>query len=342
MSEGQIVVVDEQKMLEKILDSPNQLEKAWTNIWVKDLPLKTDNIENIVIAGMGGSGIAGALAVDLFGDKLSLPIVTWADYRLPGWAKDKTLLIAVSYSGDTEETLDAVKLAIERKSPILAITKGGKLEELAGISGFPVVKVDYDSPPRAALGYLYGSLLTLMAKLKTVDLTEKSYFQSLDELKKTIAQKTFFSKAEELAVTLNNKIPVILAHSPLVAVAKRYQNQFNENSKTFAEAAALPEAGHNLIVGTEYAVPEKLVVLYLESKYGFSRNVARKKILEKVFSQKDIPFIPLSVKSNSPLAEQLLLLHFGDLLSFYLAGVYGVDPTPVEAINLLKSELNKL
>jgi len=336
------VVVDEQKMFDRMIDLPNQLEKAWTNLWIKSLPIKTNEIKTIIIAGMGGSGIAGQLVAELFADKCARPIITWADYGLPSWADETTLLIAVSCSGETEETLDATRQAIERKMPIIGVTTGGKLEELAGISGFPVVKFDYVGSPRAAVGWLYGSLLTILAKLQVIDLNEKAYFQALDELKTTVAQKQFLAKAEELAVTINNKIPAILAHAPLVAVAKRYQNQLNENSKTFAMAAGLPEACHNFIVGLDFAVPEKLIVLFLESKYGFSRNVARKKILEKWFEQKDIPFVPLSVKSGSPLAEQFLFIFFGDLLSFYLAGVYGVDPTPIEAIVFLKAELNKL
>jgi len=342
MSEGQVIVVDEQKMLERILAFPNQLEKAWTNLWIKDVAISVDKIDSVVVAGMGGSGISGQLAAELFMNSSICPVIPWADYGLPGWATSRTLLVAISCGGDTEETLDAVKKGVELKMPIVAITSGGKLAELAAIHGFPVVKVEYDGPPRAGLGWLYGSLLTLLTKLKIVTFDEKQFFQALDELKRTIAQKQFPAKAEELAVTLNNKIPVILAAAPLVAVAGRYVTQLNENSKTMALSKPLPEACHNFIVGLDFAVPEKLVVLYLESKFAFSRNIGRKKILERLFVDKDVAMVPLSVKSSSALAEQLLFLHFGDLLSFYLAGVVGVDPTPIEAITFLKSELMKL
>ena len=171
MSEGQIVVEDPQNMLDKILDLPDQLEKAWTSIWTKSLPITGDSFDKVVIVGLGGSGISGSLFLDLYGRKLAKPVTVWADYGLPGWADNRTLLVAVSYSGDTEETLDSVKNAVERKSPIIAISSGGKLEDLAGINGFTLLKVDYKSPPRAALGYLYGSLLTVMTKLSLTDLT---------------------------------------------------------------------------------------------------------------------------------------------------------------------------
>lgn len=338
----EIVTIDESQMLSKILELPEQFEKAWTTLWIKEIAIKAEEIDQVVILGMGGSGVAGALFVELYAEKLKIPVTLWQNYQLPAWVNDKTLVIALSFSGDTEETIDGVKLAIERKCPILAISSGGKLQELSSIHGFTLVKIDYQSSPRAALGWLYGSLLTAMAKLKLIDLTEPGYFQALDELKKAIAHKIFPPKAEELAVTLNNRIPVIMAYPPLSTVAKRWQTQFNENSKTFALAAALPEACHNVIVGTEFPVPEKILVLSLESKYGFSRNNARKKALQKVLEQHEVQTLPLSVQSGSPLSEQLLLIHFGDLLSFYLAGVYGVDPTPIEPIVLLKKELSKL
>lgn len=341
MSE-QIVVLDEQKMLDKIQDLPTQLEKAWTSLWVKDVAVDVNGITNILICGMGGSGISGKLLQDLVRDESILPVQVWTDYSLPAWVNDTTLVIACSYSGDTEETLDAVKTAVERKSRIVAISKGGKMAELAKIHSFAVIPIDYEAPPRAAIGWLYGSLLTLLAKLALISVKENNYFQALDELKKTVTKKIFPPKAEELAISLNNKIPLVFAHAPLTALAARWVNQLNENSKTFAFAGTVPELCHNTIVGTEYAVPEKLMILYLESKYGFSRNNARSRILHKWFDAQHIPFVPLSVKSGSLLAEQWLLIHFGDWLSFYLAGIYGADPTPIEPIKFLKEELSKL
>lgn len=337
----EIVVLDEQKMLEKILDLPSQLEKSWAAYWIKEAPYKTEDFDNVVICGMGGSGIAGALAKELFVDSAK-PIETWADYRLPGFVGERTLVIAVSYSGDTEETVDSVRYAVEKKAKVLIISKGGKLEELSKISNIPFWVVEYESLPRAAFGWLYGLVLTALAKMQVVNLNEAAYFQAVNELKQTVEKKSFPDKAQELAMTLNNKVPVILAHSPLSTVAKRWITQFNENSKVFAYTSPMPEFCHNGIVGLDFAVPEKLSVMYLESKFGFSRNIARQKIISEIIADNDISFTPLSVRSSSALAEQLLLVHFGDLLSFYLAGVYGIDPSPIEAIIKLKDKLTKV
>ncbi len=338
----QIIVLDEQKMLTKIMELPNQLEAAWTSLWVKDIGLTKEGINNIVFCGMGGSGISGAIVHELMEQSSSVPSTVWNNYGLPTWVNEQTLVVAVSYSGDTEETVDAIKVAVEKKTKLVAISTGGKVAELAKIHGFPLVEVKYQSAPRAAIGWLLGSVITVLTKLELLNIKEPDYFAALNELKATIGKKIFPDKAEELAISLNNKVPMIFSAPPLNGIAKRWVNQFNENAKTFATANFLPELCHNTIVGTEYAVPEKLMVLFLESRYAFSRNLARAKVLHKWFDSQHIPFVPLSVKSTSSLSEQWLLIHFGDLLSFYLAGVYGVDPTPITSIDFLKEELKKL
>lgn len=338
---AEIVVLDEGKMLEKINDLPNQLEKAWTSLWTKDLGISFDKIGHILIVGMGGSGVAGSLAKELFADS-PIAVSTWADYGLPGWVNEKTLVVTVSYSGDTEETLDAAKKALEKKTVLVAITSGGKLAELAELNKFPVIKIDYDSPPRAAIGWLYGSLLTLLAKGSFIPLTDKQYLTAVEELKKAIKLNVFPAKAEDLAITLNNKVPLVVASAPLATTAHRWVTQLNENSKTFSMNAAFPELCHNLLVGLDFSVVEKLSVLCIKTRYGFSRNVVREKITQDWFTKKNIPFTPLTMQASSALAEQLLFIYFGDLLSFYLAGVNGVDPTPIESITFLKEQLGKV
>lgn len=143
-------------------------------------------------------------------------------------------------------------------------------------------------------------------------------------------------------MTLSNKVPMVLTSAPLGSVMRRWVNQFNENSKVFAFGAMVPELCHNTLVGIDFPIPEKLTVVYLESNFAFSRNNARKNLIEKLFNKNEVPFIPLSVRSENLLSEQLLLIYFGDLLSYYLAGVYGVDPSPVESINVLKEGLKKI
>ena len=336
----QIVVIDEGKMAEKIQDLPNQLENSWKNNWsIK--PELNKKIKNIVICGMGGSAIAGHLLKELIADE-NINVNVWSDYRLPAWADENTLVVVLSYSGNTEETLDAITLAIEKKLDIIIITSGGKLSELATKNKIPWLKIDYNSPPRAAIGWLYGSLIKAMTDLGIGKSIEKDFDKALKEIKETIENKVLLEKAEELALTLSNKIPVILTYSPLTAVAKRWVNQLNENSKTFAASFNFPEACHNFIVGLEFPTPEKICILFLESNYAFSRNIARQKIIHELVDKKEIAFLPLSVRSGNFLTEQLLFIYFGDLLSYYLAGVYGVDPTPIESINFLKEQLKKV
>lgn len=338
----QILVQDSQAMLEKIQALPIQLQAGWQSASSQTLRIFPEQVETILIAGMGGSGLPGKLAQELLVDSCALPIVLWADYQLPHWVNSRTLVIAISYSGNTEETISALKTAKERQAQILVISSGGKIQELATQFNAQFFLVDYNALPRASLGYQYAILLAILTKLGHLKLNDDSFHQVINELEKVIQPKLFFEKAEEIVLSLNNKVPVIFSFPPLTAVAKRWANQFNENSKTFAVAIDLPEACHNLIAGLDFAITEKLMIFSLESRYAFSRNIARGKVVRKVIEEKHIPIIPVTVNSGSVLSEQLLLIYFGDLLSYYLSGVNGIDPTPIETIVHLKQELDKL
>ena len=329
-------------MLEKIQDLPKQLEDGWKNKWEKEPDFKDKKFKKILISGMGGSAIAGHLLKELLKDE-DIFIDVWSDYQLPNWVDESdTLVIALSYSGDTEEMVGAVNLAIQNDISVIAITSGGKLEELAKKHNLPLLKIDYTSPPRAAIGWLYSSLMKAVCEVGLAKSIEKEFDKALEALKEAVEKKAMVEKTEELALSLSNKIPVFLTYSPLTGVAKRIVNQLNENSKTFSAAFNFPEACHNFIVGLEFPAPEKIVILFLESNYAFSRNVAREKIIQELVGSKEIPFIPLSVASTNLLSEQLLFIYFGDLLSYYLAGVYGVDPTPIESITFLKDKLKNI
>lgn len=339
MSTEKIIVIDEGKMLFNIQDFPNQLEKAWTTFWIKDIPFSLNQFKQVIMLGMGGSGIAGKLLVEQF--EFEIPVMIWQDYHLPSFVDKNTLVIAVTFSGDTEETLDGLKLAIEKGLTVIAIGSGGRAEELSKIHNFLFLKIDYQSQPRSALGWLYGGLLTLASKLKLISLNEKSYFQALSELRTLVEKKSLFEKAEDMATSFNNKTPVIVASSPLVSVASRWAAQLNENSKSSAFSLSVPELCHNFIASVSNPMPEKFTLVYLDSNYSFSRNKVRRKVIEKIFTQSETSFTPITVRSGSSLAEQLIFIYFGDLVSYYLAGVYGFDPTSIENISYLKNELKK-
>lgn len=336
----EIVVQDPQDVLKRIQEQPIQYEKAWTGLWTQTLPLKSELIKRVLILGMGGSGVAGQLVreLPLTGN---ISIDTWADYQLPNWVEASTLVVAVSYSGETEETLDALNFALKKKAQVVAVTTGGKLAQIGKKKGFAVLRFTYPSAPREAIGFLYGLVITLLAKLSVVKVQEKDYFDALGELQQAVKDKDFREKAEKLSVLLANKIPVIISSAPLTGVTKRWANQFNENSNTFAAAFSLPEISHNFVAGLDYPNPEKLAVFLLKSGYAFSRNTTRDKLLEEVLVKKEIQTTPLELTSRSILAEQWLFIYFGDLLSYYLAGVNGVDPSAIEPIQFLKSELKK-
>lgn len=337
---AEVVVQDKERMLEKIQALPQQLRDAWVSLWTKELPWDGGGVDKVVVAGMGGSGVAGRFAKELFASESSLIFEVVSGYSLPKWVDSHTLVVAISYSGNTEETLNLAKEAAQAEAKLVVIASGGKLVDQAVETGY--LAVDYRSQPRLAIGWLYGLLLVLLVKLKLVGLTEAKFMGAVEELEKVVREKSFLEKAENLAVSISNRLPIILAYPPLTSVAYRWQTDLNENAKTTSFASAMPEFCHNLLAGLEFPSPEKLALILLESKYAFSRDVARGKTLESFCRKKTLTFFPISVRSNCQLAEQLFYVYFGELLSYYLAGVNGVDPTPVNTIESFKKELTKL
>jgi len=349
-----VVVLDEHHIIDQIKQLPLQLQTAWYTAMKKDFK-PPEGITQIVIAGMGGSGIAGHLAADLTRDKLPYPIIIWSDYEAPRFIGKSTIFIAVSYSGETEEIIDATKAALASNASIYIISGPGKLADLAVKEQLPIVGIGNDGiPPRCALGSIYGSLLAVLSQLispnveNNLEAIESSapsiidcdnITQSVRELEKVIDSRDFTDKAEQIAVRLTNRLPLILTNWPLLSVAKRFVNQLNENSNTFACLAEVPEFCHNGINGLDFFVSEKLLIFYLESKFAFSRNSRRKVIIEEICQQKNISYLPLSVKSGSILAEQLLFIYFTDLVSYFLAGINGIDPYDIDSINQIKEKL---
>jgi len=336
----EVVVQDKGKMLEKIQALPKQFIDSWTSLWTKDLPWKKEGIKKVVIAGMGGSGVVGRLACDLFQADSELIFSLLSDYNLPAWVSGDTLVIVVSYSGNTEEMLSVASQCKARKARLVVITSGGKLLEHLESPGY--LAVDYHSQPRLAIGWLYGLLLVLLSKMKLVNLSEAKYMAAVEELETVVKNKTFLEKAEMLAVNLSNRIPIIVGYPPQSAVAYRWQTDINENAKTTAFSATIPEFCHNLLAGLDFPSMEKLALVLIESKYAFSRNVARGKVLENLASKRGLTLFPISVRSGSALAEQMLYLYFGELFSYYLAGINGIDPSPIEVIETFKKDLVRL
>jgi len=243
-----IAEVDKSGMLSLVAALPEMLLKAEKLSEGLELPW-AEKVESIIVAGMGGSAMGGEIARSLNSD---IPIWLNRFYSLPAFAGDGSLLIASSYSGNTEEVISCVKEARQKNLPIIAITSGGKLAEIAEAEKYPKVIIPGGLPPRAALAYLALPVLKVLEKLKYI----KNLSVQLQETRKLLSNlKDEYQRGErtnltkQLARKLQDKIPIILASDGLTCAAgKRFCSQLNENSKKVAHLALLPEMNHNEIV----------------------------------------------------------------------------------------------
>jgi glucose/mannose-6-phosphate isomerase len=323
-----------------------QCREAWAATQGLALPGDYQNANKVVIAGMGGSAIGGDLAVAVAASTSTTPVLVHRDYDLPAHVDAQTLVIASSYSGNTEETLAAFQAARERGCHLAAVTTGGELMHLAREWDAPVVSFDYVSQPRAALGYLFVSVLGILRALDvlddpTADLEEA--LALLEDRKGLFAPESPITQnpAKQLAGRLFGKVPIVIAAGALVPVARRWKSQFNENSKSWAYFEALPEMDHNALSGIHFPpeAADRFRVILLQQASLHPRNALRLDLTRQVLEGQGIGCERVLVPGGSELAQILSAVQLGDFASTYLALLYGADPTAIKDIVGLKEQM---
>ena len=313
------------------------------------VPASAQNFQNIVVLGMGGSAIGGDLLSDYLADELSIPIVVIRGYDIPKFVDENSLVFAVSYSGNTEETLSALKRCLEAKARIIALTSGGKLAVLAQGNNFPVIKVPAGIQPRAAISYLFFPILKALERLGlTKERNEEieETYNILQELSREYGAKSPSENnlAKKVALRLYQHLPLVYGSEGLLeAVAMRWKTQINENSKWPCFWNVFPELDHNEIVGYEIEnnINRQLKIIYLQDKEGLLRVEQRREITRKIIEDKVAEFIICSTRGKGKMSRMFSLIFLGDLASYYLAILNQVDPSPVACIEDLKKELAK-
>ena len=313
------------------------------------VPTSAQNFQNIVVLGMGGSAIGGDLLSDYLADELSIPIVVIRGYDIPKFVDVNSLVFAVSYSGNTEETLSALKRCLEAKARIIALTSGGKLAVLARENNFPVIKVPAGIQPRAAISYLFFPILKALERLGlTKERNEEieETYNILQELSREYGAKSPSENnlAKKVALGLYQHLPLVYGSEGLLeAVAMRWKTQINENSKWPCFWNVFPELDHNEIVGYEIEnnINRQVKIIYLQDKQGLLRVEQRREITRKIIEDKVAEFIICPTRGKGKMSRMFSLIFLGDLASYYLAILNQVDPSPVACIEDLKKELAK-
>ena len=303
---------------------------------------------NIVLTGLGGSAIGGDLLRSYLAKDLAVPFVVNRNYTLPEFVDQQTLVIVSSYSGNTEETIAAHLDAARRKARLLCISSDGETARIAARQKQPVITIPKAFPPRAALGYSFFPTLIALARMKLIPPKDEEIRETIALLKKKSGlymSLTYKNPALELAKHLYTKLPIIYSSSDrLDAVNLRWRGQFAENAKVLAFGHVLPEMNHNELVGWKVLrrIMEDMAVVFLTDKDDHERVRLRIGITKDIVSQYAASAVEVQSEGKSLMARMFSLVYLGDWVSFYLAMLNGIDPTPVKVIDYLKNELGKV
>tara|TARA_B100001287_G_scaffold276658_1_gene288505 strand:- start:11153 stop:12136 length:984 start_codon:yes stop_codon:yes gene_type:complete len=318
----------------------NQLTDALSIGKKARLTLPKKSINSIVITGLGGSGIGGTIAKQLVANQIKVPLIVNNDYHLPAFVNENTLVIVSSFSGNTEETLEALKQAQSVNAEISCITSGGKLAEIAIENNYNLIILPEAFSPRAMLTY---SIVQQFFLFKHYGIIDDSFIGKIQatvtfldnevELIKDLAHKT--------ALALHSKTFVIYSEASIEGVAIRLRQQINENSKSLGWHHVVPEMNHNELVGWAGGKPEYTVIL-LRTSYEFSRSKVRLDISKEIIKKYTPNIIELVAKGDSLIEQSFYHILLGDWISVYLAELNQVDDVEVKVIDYLKGELAKI
>jgi len=297
-------------------------------------------IENVLICGLGGSGIGGTIITQVVAKDSACPIMVNKDYKIPGFVNENTLVIISSYSGNTEESLEMLTQAEAKNAEIACVTSGGKLMEIAQKKNYPHIIIPGGNPPRAAFGLSFPVLFYFLQQYKVVSENYTKQFTNSIALLDA-EEDRIVSQAKSVAASLMNKIPIIYAESWFEGVAVRFRQQVNENAKMLCWHHVIPEMNHNELVGWTQA-NEDLVVVIFRNDSDYSRNQQRMEINKTVIQKYTSTIIEIYSKGETRLEQSLFLIHLGDWVSYFLGENRGVDVTEVDVITSLKNELAKV
>jgi len=338
--------IDKSNMLSFCVDAPKHYQEAAK--LAKSVAISYRKPQSIVVAGMGGSAIGGELLKDWTRDKISVPIEVNREYSLPAYANKDTLVFVVSYSGETEESLSVFLDALKRNCKIVCISSGGKVFEFAEKLNVPHLRIPSGMPPRASLPYLFLPMLIVLEKIglvSDVDLETSETVKALKEVSgRNLPEEQLsdnFSKS--MASNICGTIPVVYGFGIYRAVAQRFKQEFNENSKVPSKWEYFPELNHNEIVGWEGANDLAKCFSIILIRDRDEQDVIRQRIeaTRGLICEESVKVFDVFGMGKGRLAKMSSTILIGDFASVYLAILRRVDPTPVKTIALLKEKMKR-
>ena len=321
---------------------PTQLNDAIVDLSKKDNRTHKKVAQNfspsgVLIIGMGGSGIGGAIVEGILSQSSKIPVLSCADYSIPGWVCESTLVVACSYSGNTEETIEAVKVASERGAKISVVTSGGVLSEMAKEKDWPIVTMPGGHPPRSQFGRGFTGLTWTLKQFSVFSENMYADLESSPAFLNTMVE-TIIEQAGSLADLVENKIIMIYSDTSTGGIATRMRQQLNENSKLLVNTHVLPEMNHNELVGWDSGTNEHVAII-IRTPEDNIRSRFRMDFCSDIFRELEADVIMIDAIGENQMQRLMYLNQLSDWLSLLLAERSGTCPVDIKNIIRLKSAL---
>lgn len=351
-SREEISKLDTENMMGSIEELGNQVQHAWEDL--KSVTFTpTAEIHNVVLAGMGGSGLGADVIKHLFKSELKVPFDFVHDYTLPGYVNEHTLVVLSSYSGTTEEVLSCAQEAQDKNTQVMVICAGGTLADIAQQNGYTIYKIDpkYNpsNQPRMAIGYAVFGTIGLLSKAGIISLQDsdieavvKTIHQQVENCKVEIAGEE--NPAKALAFTMVDRRPVFVASDFLEGAAHVSTNQGNENAKIFADYKIVPEMDHHLLEGLQFPKSNATnhVFIFVQSILYHPMNIIRMQLTQKIAEDNEIDAISIPLKAKTKIEQVFEMLTIFGFAGFYLAMLEGINPSPIPFVESFKVDLKKM
>ncbi len=346
----EIRIIDKVNVLGSIEQLGQQCQQAWQEVDKIEFPEQYKSASSIVFQGMGGSALGAYVLKSLFYDKIKRPFEIMNDYHLPSYVDEKTLVIVSSYSGTTEETLSVANEAKKKNACVVGLAAGGELADFLKENSYPSYIFDpiYNpsKQPRLGTGYMAMGPITILKKLGILEMNN----DSIETLKKFLNEGNKLygvTKSKEnnpakiLAKSWINKIPIIVSAEYLSGVGRVLRNQLHESAKNFADYYPVPELNHHLMEGLKNPPQNKelLEFLFLDSADYSPKIQKRMEITKEVVSKNGIHVESFTPQSSDRLTQAFECVQFGAYTNYYLALLYGLDPSKIPWVDFFKKKL---
>lgn len=301
---------------------------------------QTTHVNKVAVVGLGGSGIGGKVISDIVWDWCTAPINFIQDYNVPAWVDSETLFIAVSYSGNTEETLSALEEAMDKGAAITCITSGGKLAEIAAKKDINCIVIPGGQPPRTSFGFNAAQNLFVLGAYKLIaGLDYSNQLIAASELLHANRDK-IRTEARGIAEKISGLFPVIYSSNRMEGAAVRLRQQINENAKQLCWHHVLPEMNHNELVGWAGA-PDNMAAIFIHSPEDHPKTRKRQSLSVEIIEKHASCIVDLLPEGETRIERTYWLIHLGDWISYYMAELNGADPIEIGVIDYFKAELSK-